>query len=156
MKKFAGAILLICCCVGPAVVQAQTAPAAAPAKGPSVSQSVQQLEHDWVDAMKAVDTDKLGEVLADDWVGLGYGGAGKATKQSFLADVKSGASKLQSFEFGPMNVIVIGNVAVVQGSDTEKSTSNGKDTSGKYVWMDVFAKRDGKWVAVRSQNAMAK
>jgi ketosteroid isomerase-like protein len=156
MKKFAGVILFVCFCVGPAFVQAQTAPAAAPAKGPSVSQAAQQLEHDWVDAVKAGDTDKLGQLLADDWVGLGYGGGGKATKQSFLADVKSGAIKIQSFEFGPMSVLVIGSVAVVQGSDTEKSTYNGKDTSGKYEWMDVFAKRNGKWVAVRSQTAITK
>jgi hypothetical protein len=52
-----------------------------------------------------------------------------------------------------MDVKVLGNVAIVQGSDTEKSTMNGKDTSGKWVWMDVFVKRDGKWVAVRSQAA---
>jgi hypothetical protein len=41
----------------------------------------------------------------------------------------------------------------VQGSDIEKSVLNGKDTSGKWVWMDVFVKRQGRWVAVRSQSA---
>ena len=40
--------------------------------------------------------------------------------------------------------------------DTEKSITRGKDSSGKYVWMDVFVKRDGKWVAIRSQSAMVK
>jgi hypothetical protein len=45
-----------------------------------------------------------------------------------------------------VSVKVLGNVAVVQGSDTEKSTSDRKDSSGKYAWMDVFVKRDGKWV----------
>jgi len=64
--------------------------------------------------------------------------------------------KLTSIEVGPMEVKVLGTVAVVQGSDTEKSMFKGKDTSGKYVWMDVFAKRDGKWVAVRSQIAQIK
>jgi len=34
--------------------------------------------------------------------------------------------------------------------------TEGKDSSGKYVWMDVFEKREGKWQAVRSQNAMVK
>ena len=48
---------------------------------------------------------------------------------------------------------MIGNIAVAQGTDTEKSIFDGKDSSGKYAWMDVFAKRDGKWVAVRSQTA---
>ncbi len=151
MKKLAGAVLLVCVCVGLVFAQA----AKAPAKAPSVSDAVKQLEHDWTDAMKAGDADKLGQILADDWTGLGYDGK-KSTKQSYLADLKSGASKLESFEFGPMDVKVLGNVAVVQGSDTEKSTTNGKDSSGKYAWMDVFAKRDGKWQAVRSQTAMVK
>ncbi|MGB8590625.1 MAG: hypothetical protein WCD40_04540, partial [Candidatus Acidiferrales bacterium] len=70
--------------------------------------------------------------------------------------IKSGSLSVKSFDFGPMDVKVLGNVAIVQGSDTEKSTMNGKDTSGKSVWMDVFAMRDGKWVAVRSQNAQVK
>ena len=55
-----------------------------------------------------------------------------------------------------MDVKVIGSIAVVQGSDTEKSSNKGKDTSGKWVWMDVFVNRDGKWMAVRSQSAMVK
>jgi hypothetical protein len=34
--------------------------------------------------------------------------------------------------------------------------THGKDSSGKYVWMDVFVKRDGKWRAVRSESTMVK
>jgi hypothetical protein len=39
----------------------------------------------------------------------------------------------------------------VTGSDTEKSMDKGKDSSGKYVWTDVFVKENGKWRAVSSQ-----
>jgi ketosteroid isomerase-like protein len=151
MKKLVWAVFLVSACVWLAFAQTQTPPA----KGPSVAQAIKQLEHDWVDAAKAADTDKLGQIIGDDWTGIGYDGS-KETKQSYLADWKSGKSKLESFEFGPMDVKVMGSVAVVQGSDTEKSTTNGKDSSGKFAWMDVFAKRDGKWVAVRSQSAMVK
>jgi len=151
MKNLVGVVLLVCACAGLVFAQTKTSPA----KGPSVAETVKQLEHDWVDAAKAGDADKLGQVLADDWVTLGYDGK-KQTKQELLADIKSGKQTLTSFEFGPMEVKVLGNVAVVQGSDTEKSTTNGKDTSGKWVWMDVFAKRGDKWVAVRSQSAMMK
>ncbi len=151
MKNFSGAVLLVIVSVGLAIAQTAT-PAA---KGPSVAQSVKQLEHDWIDAVKAGDADKLGQILADDWSGIGYDGS-KQTKQSILADVKSGAIKFESYEFGPMDVKVLGSVAVVQGSDTEKSTTGGKDTSGQWAWMDVFVKRDGKWVAVRSQSAKVK
>jgi ketosteroid isomerase-like protein len=151
MNQRMAALLLAFASLGVSVAQAQ----ASPGKGPAAAEALKQAEHDWVDAAKAGDTDKLGQILADDWVGLGYDGK-KATKQSMLADLKSGTQKLESFEFGPLDVKVLGNVGVVQGSDTEKSSVGGKDTSGHWVWMDVFEKRDGKWVAVRSQSARVK
>jgi ketosteroid isomerase-like protein len=153
MKKFAGALLLICASVG--LVYAQTTKPAAKPAGPSVSDSVKQLERDWSEAMKAKDADKLDQLIADDWTSIGPDGV-KSTKKEYLASIKNGEFVLTSFEFGPMEVKVIGSTATVQGSDTEKSTTKGKDSSGKYVWMDVFANRGGKWQAVRSQVAMVK
>lgn len=147
--KFFSVFLLVGSCFGPIYGQA-TKPAAS-----GTAEAVKQLERDWSEAQKARDIDKLSQILADDWSGLGSDGA-RSTKKQFLDDVKSGASKLESFEIGPMDVKVVGTVAVVQGSDTEKSTTKGKDTSGKWVWMDVFVSRDGKWQAVRSQSAMVK
>ncbi|HEY2351384.1 MAG TPA: nuclear transport factor 2 family protein [Candidatus Acidoferrum sp.] len=146
MKAFAVAVLLIS--ASAAVTFAQT-PAA---KGPSASATVKQLEKDWTEASKANDMDKLGAILADDWYGIGPDGA-RITKKDYLDMYKSGKTKTETIEIGSMEVKVLGNVAVVQGTDTEKSTFDGKDSSGKYAWMDVFAKRDGKWVAVRSQTA---
>jgi muconolactone delta-isomerase len=49
--------------------------------------------------------------------------------------------KLQSSGFGLMKERVIGNVAIVQGSDAETSTTAGKDSTGKCAWMDIFTKR---------------
>jgi ketosteroid isomerase-like protein len=149
MNKFAGTIVLLC--AGLTLGQAQTQPA----KPPSAAESVKQLEKDWIDAEKAGDTDKLNQILADDWVGIDPEGKTE-TKQEFLAAVKSGKIKLESAEVGPMQVKMVGGAAVVQGSDTEKSSMNGKETSGKYVWMDVFEKHEGKWMAVRSQTAPVK
>jgi uncharacterized protein (TIGR02246 family) len=149
--KLVAAVLLVSACVGLAFAQSQ----APPAKGPSVAEAVEQIEHDWVDAVKAGDADKVGEILADDWVGVGYEGT-RETKKNHLAEMKSGRAKLESFEFGPMDVKVLGSVAIVQGTNTEKSTTtDGKDSSGKYAWMDVFVKRDGRWVIVRSQSTEA-
>lgn len=144
MKKFALAILLVAACITPALAQDKMAP-----KGPSTADAIKQLEHEWTDAMKAGDADKLDQIIADDWVGLQPDGSTES-KKAFVASYKAGKSKTETYEFGPLTVKVLGNVAVVQGTDTEKSTFEGKDTSGKYVWMDVWAKRDGKWVAVRS------
>lgn len=144
--KMLAVVLLVCACFGPSYGQDKKPAASATAE------EVKQLEHDWTDAMKAGDVDKLSQILADDWTSLSYDGS-KSTKKQYLSQLKSGASKLESFEFGPMDVKVLGAVAVVQGSDTEKSSMKGKDTSGKWVWTDVFVKRNGKWQAVRSQAA---
>jgi ketosteroid isomerase-like protein len=148
MARFLGVTLLVAACLSPAYGQVKS-----PASG--TADAIKQLERDWVNAQKAGDVAKLGQILADDWMGLGFDGT-KTTKKQTLDNIKSGANKLDSFEIGPMDVQVIGNVAIVQGSDTEKSSFKGKDTSGKWVWMDVFAMRDGKWQAVRSQSAMVK
>ena len=63
---------------------------------------------------------------------------------------------LESFENGPMDVQVFGNVAAAHGSVTEKRSRDGKDTSGEFVWMDLLEKRGGKWVIVRSAGARVK
>ena len=88
-------------------------------------------------------------------MGLGCDGATSTNKQA-LADVKSGTLKIISITLGPMDVKVIGNVAIVQRSDMEKSSYKRKETNGKWVWMDGFMKQVGKWQAVRSQSTVVK
>jgi hypothetical protein len=67
--------------------------------------------------------------------------------------MKSPVTSVSSSEMGPMVVRLFGNTAVVTGSTMEKRSDHGKDSSGKYVWTDVFVKQNGKWKAVVSQTA---
>jgi len=97
----------------------------------------------------AVDIDKLNHIYADDWATVGPSGT-IFTKEMLLDDFKSGRHKLLSFEIGPMAVQVLGNVALVQASVTEKRLHEGKDTSGEFVFMDLLENRAGKWVIVRT------
>ncbi len=154
MKKLVLVALFIAVFAGPAPAQEKSAPEAK-SKSANPAAAIKQLEHDWIDAAKTGDADKLNQILADDWSALGPDGT-KITKAAFVENYKSGKSKIESFDFGAMDVKVLGNVAVVQGSDTEKSVTDGKDSSGKYAWTDVFAKRNGKWVVVRSQISQVK
>jgi len=55
-----------------------------------------------------------------------------------------------------MKVLVLGETGIVHGSWSEKSTLNGKDTSGTYRYTDIFAKRDGRWQCVTSHNTKMK
>jgi hypothetical protein len=155
VKRSVVAALFVCTYAGLALARPQAASAAASGKAPGASQTIKQLEQAWEDAAIAGDTAKVGAILADDWVRIAPGGKVE-TKKDELAGLKSGASKVTSHDSGPMDVKIIGKVAVVQGTDTEKSMVNGKDTSGTYAWMDVLENVGGKWMVVRSAATMVK
>jgi ketosteroid isomerase-like protein len=154
MKLLMGTLLMMALCAGTPVGQAQDKAADAKkpaAPGNAAADELKQIENDWTDAVKTKSAEKLGEILADGWVGLGWDGK-TSNKAKALADLKAPGNSLDSFEMGPMKVRIFGNTAVVTGSDSEKSAENGKDTSGKYIWTDVFVKQNGKWRAVASQS----
>jgi uncharacterized protein (TIGR02246 family) len=154
MKSLVATVLMVGAGIGLANADTQSSNEHA-AKGSDVSQEIQQLERDWASALAAGDLDKVAQIVADDWTGINNDGS-KATKQGLLAAVKAGKDSSETIEVGPMEVKVLGSVAVVQGTDVEKSVVEGKETSMKWVWMDVFVKRQGKWLAIRSQVALLK
>jgi ketosteroid isomerase-like protein len=150
MKTLIAPVLSTCVCVG--VVWAGSPQ---PSEDPTAINAIKQLEQDMGDAMVRVDIDKLNRIYADDFATIGSS-AKVITKKDLLGDFESFHDKLESFETGPMDVQVFGNVAVVHGSVTEKRIRDGKDASGEFVWMDLLEKRAGKWVVVRSAGARVK
>jgi ketosteroid isomerase-like protein len=68
-----------------------------------------------------------------------------------IADLKSGDLKIESSTPDDMKVQVYGNTAVVTYGTIDKGTYKGKDLSGKYRWMDVFVRRNGRWQIVAGQ-----
>src|SRR6185312_2579330 len=117
----------------------------------SVEQTLMQLERDWTQASLKRDIDALQKIMADDWVNIDFQGR-TVTKAQTIANLKAGAPATQAAGIGEMKVRVFGDSAVVAGSDTEKSTLKGKPVIDKYLWTDVFVKRDGRWQAVASQS----
>jgi ketosteroid isomerase-like protein len=124
----------------------------AQSQDPTIVETMKQFAQDTGDAMVAGDVDKLNQIYADDWATVDSSGK-IFTKESLLSDFKSGKHKLLSFEIGPMDVQVFGDVAVVQASVTEKRIHDGKDISGQFVFMDLLKKRGDKWVIVRTLGA---
>ena len=147
MTKVIALFLYTCVCA--AVVSAASPQ---PTRDPNVVNALKQIEQDMGDAMVRADVDRLGQIYADDFATVGMSGK-LLTKQDLLRDFGSFHDRLESFENGPMDVQVFGNVAVVHGSVTEKRTRDGKDVSGQFVWMDLFEKRGDKWLVVRSAGA---
>jgi len=151
MKKAVGTLLTIC--IGAIALADTRAPTNTPkTDAESTAETLKQLERNWAAAMKTGDGEQIGRILGEDWIEVSNDGR-KLTKEQLVSGVKSGRVKVESIEFGPLDVKVLGDAAVVQGSHVERSTTNGQSISGEVIWMDVFANRNGKWVVVRSQSA---
>jgi ketosteroid isomerase-like protein len=122
-----------------------------PIGDPADINAIKQLGRSMGDAMVAVDINKLNEIYADDWATVGSSGK-VHTKQSLLDNVESGKSKLLWYELGPIDVQVVGDVAVAHGTVKERRING---FNGEVVYMDLLRKRAGKWVVVRSAGSTA-
>jgi len=107
----------------------------------SVTKLIIQMEHEWSQAGIRKDTKTMDRIIADDWISVDFQGK-TVSKAQAIAELKSTASQTQPIELGDMKVRVLGTTAIVTG----------KDSTGKYAWMDVFMKRNGRWQAVASQS----
>ena len=159
MKKLTALVLFACVCLCVGLVLADSPKARfspkAPFNDPTDLATIKQIEPKLGDAIVAVNIEKLNQIYADDFAMIGSSGK-IITKQSILQSIGSGKYKLVSYELGPIDVQVLGNVAVGHGAVTEKRIADGKDVSVELVYMDRFEKRTGKWVLVSSDSGFPK
>ena len=147
MNKLIASILLSFACGGTVLAGPPE-----PSNDPAAVNAIRQLETDMGTAMVRVDLDRLSQIYADDFATVG--GSGKViTKKDIMRDFESFHDKLLSFENGPIEVQVFGHVAIAHGSVSEKRSREGKDVSGRFVWMDVLENRAGNWQVIRSAGA---
>ena len=151
MKTFLGVLVLAWSCIVPQMARA----AEAPAQDGDEVETLKRLGQQMGDAMVARDIATLDRIFADDWVSVGASGK-VVTKESVLQGFKSGGDTLDSFVLGPMDVLVLGNIASVKGTVTEKRHHGDKDASGEFVYMDLLEKRAGRWVVIRSSGMRMK
>lgn len=108
--------------------------------------ALQKIEQEWAVANVKNDWAAFDKILAAEYANNVDGVI--TPKKQFLANMKSGAFKVASATAGEMKVLILGETGIVHGLWMEKSTLNGKDTSGTYRYTDIFAKRDGGWQCV--------
>lgn len=112
-----------------------------------VEQELIKLEHEWADAVVRGDIAVLDRIEADDLIVTDPDGK-VSNKAQGLADIKSGAFKVESIKLDDMKVQAYWDTAVVTGRTTMKGQYNSRDSSGQYRWTDVFVKRQGRWQVV--------
>lgn len=129
-----------------------------PVNTAAIEAEILKLEKEWAASAQKHDAETVGKMLADDLV-ITYPDGVVGTKSSELRDIASGAMTVESWEIQDTKVTVLGaNSAFITGRAVIK---NGKfkapeaksaiDISGEYRFIDIYAKRNGQWLAVGSQ-----
>jgi hypothetical protein len=75
-----------------------------------------------------------------------------ASKDQILMTIRSEKLVVTSTTFRPFTVRVFGSTAIVEGVNSSTGTFDGRDIGGTFAWVDVFEKRDGRWVWLFSQS----
>ena len=136
---------------GASPVQERVDPAA-------IEAEILKLEREWVEAPKTKNAEAVRRVVADDAV-LVYPDGTAATKADEVRTIESGAITGDAFEMlDPKVTVIDANAAFITGRGNIKNgrynDPNTKKTiniSGEYRFLDVYAKRDGKWQVIASQ-----
>ncbi len=112
--------------------------------------AVARAEQEWTDAIAKKEVKTIDRLVADDFVETTAYGM-RLTKSAHLAQVRNGVYDVQSVRLENVRVRILGNVAIVTYAQIEQSRYNGRDNSGRYLYMDVFAKRRNAWQVVAEQ-----
>lgn len=117
-----------------------------------------RIEREWANAGKSHNAEAVKGFLADNAVII-YPDGTTATKAEEIRTIESGAITTESYEMlEPKVVVTNADSAFITGRSVIK---NGKyavpgqkkpiDISGEYRFLDVYARRDGKWQVIASQ-----
>lgn len=124
----------------------------------AIEAEIIKLEREWVAALKNGDADTIRRIMADDIVIINADGS-TPTKAEEVQAVQSGAVTMESMDiFDPKvtvldadNAFVVGRGVITNGRLKVPNSTRPIDISGEYRFLDVYAKRDGRWQAVASQ-----
>jgi uncharacterized protein (TIGR02246 family) len=116
-------------------------------------QQIQKLFEDGDRALIAADVNELARIFADDYIQ--YDESGDAsTKQDLIHKLHSGKIRYLSMTSTGRKIRALSeDIAIVHGSEEDDFEQNGQRFPVSYIYMDVVAKRDGKWQIVASQLA---
>jgi len=124
----------------------------------AIETEILKLEREWADANKTHNAEAVKRLVADNAV-IVYPDGSTATKADEVRAIESGAITADAFEIIDSRVTVIdadsafisGRSVIRNGKYAVPNQKKPIDISGEYRFLDVYAKRDGKWQAVASQ-----
>lgn len=124
----------------------------------AIEAEIVKLEREWASSTKNRDAETVRRVLADDIV-ITYPDGQTGTKDDEVRTVETGAVTMDSWDLLEPKVTVLnadtafitGRGVIKNGKYKDPNTKQTIDISGEFRFLDVYARRNGKWQAVASQ-----
>jgi ketosteroid isomerase-like protein len=110
-----------------------------------VEQELRNLVRQWDEAYVKGDTTTLGRLLADEFAFV----KGQ-TKAEYLASFKSRNLLIESAVSTEIEVQVYDDAAILTGLDTITGKNKDQILVTKWLYLDVWIKRDGRWQCVKT------
>ena len=118
--------------------------------GASAESALNDLRHQWFEAIKNRDKQTLNQILDE---GFAFtDDEGNVYSRSQYIDAVMNAIKVESYSLDDVATRVVGDTGVVTTRCTGKLTVEGQDAGGVSRYTDTFVRRLGKWRAIASQN----
>ncbi|HEX9934510.1 MAG TPA: nuclear transport factor 2 family protein [bacterium] len=117
----------------------------------AVVEHLTRLEKKFVEATMSGDIKSVEDLLAPEFTGVDPSGR-EFTRADVLGNVKSPGQKIESLRHEDIRVSVFGDCAVVFAVTVMEWRENDKTVTGRFPYLRVWIKRQGKWLAVATQS----
>jgi ketosteroid isomerase-like protein len=109
-----------------------------------------ECSRDWAESVVTGDRAKRRIYFAEDFIGTDT--KGRRYDKSTVTRETGPAKQIISNQLDDVNVRFFGDTAIAHGSETWKRKDG---STGRYVWTDIWVKRNGQWQVVAAQDAAA-
>ena len=126
----------------------------------AVSQSrdieeLKKLNEAWITSYPKKDTTTIGKILAPDFSLVNPFG-NKFTRNDILGSAIKNEGGLISANVETVEVRLVGNVGLVNAVARFVNVDQGKEVTSRTNYLDVYEKRNGRWVAVAAHVTLLK
>ncbi len=145
IKHSLSAFLIILCGLS---AHAESSPSPAPNEA---EQYIRKGAAEWAASVATGDSSTVERILADDFSGVDPKGR-TYDKASMIADTRKAAEFFASNKLDEVKVRFFGDTAVAHGSESWVRRNGER---GRFVWIDTWLKRDGRWQIVAAEDLSA-
>jgi ketosteroid isomerase-like protein len=145
-------VILVAAVAGLAVAMAQISNQKTD-QGSQAEQELVKIERKIAELFMRRDATALEPLIADDFLSFNPVGT-EITKAQVMAQLTSPDYEVESLQHEDNRVRVFGDAAVVTAITVVKGQYKGEDASGRFRYMRVWIKRQGRWQAVAAQSSI--